>query len=355
MTSKNSKGRAARAALAALALAAPLLVSCSSAPPKPTQLVAKRNQAAQYAEIGNGYFAERQLDTALSFYQMALEIAISVDYPEGKAQSYGSIGRVYMEARDFAKAELAFQQGLKASEESGEGWMVAMAKVNLGELRLLQGRRAEALAEYEAALPLIAGRERDAKEGARKASALVYHGYASALKLVNDASEAPSAEVYDKAIAHFEKAMAINKEEPLFAEYAANAFMIASIRMRKARMAIAASDPKARDAELAKAEEALKLALEYDRKAENPGGIAKDYAALAGLRALADPSDLRGAYDALSRAYDIYLTTNYGRELLSILPRLIELAEGLGLVDDAARYVTAQRTLQERLSGAAGE
>lgn len=318
---KNERARPRRAALAAamaaMALASLALPTCSTAAATPTMAVDKKNQAAQYLDMGKGYFESGDYDNALRFFRLALELNTSVDNAEGVAQAYNSIGRVYLEAGSFDQAREAFSKAMDAAESSGDPAAKALTLSDFGDLAIREGKLAEAKARFEAALALV--------KGGDKTSAFVYHGLGVALKGLGEG---------DKALEWFTKAAEINKSLSLWADVAANEYMAASVLSKKG--------------DYAAAEARLLSALDWDKKAENALGIGKDYSALGTV--LRKKGDAEKGYAYLAKAYEVYLAANRAREILELLPKLIAEAQALGKASEAERYSDALAKLKAAIT-----
>jgi len=301
--------------LAFLACAASALaVSCSSAPPKSDTVTTVKNQAAEAVTFGNAYYRQGRYDLALQFFTQALDYYTSVDNAEGVIQSYNAIGQVYLAMDQFDKAEDIFSQARADSRGAGESLFFATS-INLGELYLKKGEPQKALAIFQEALGVPAGKLTVEQTG------VLYHNLGTAYKNIDDPV---------KALEYFGKSLEINIAHKLFEETAADYYMIASVHSRQGDFSAAAKNAE--------------LALSYDKRIENSQGIAMDLYAL-GLIANRR-KDSEAAYGYFQRSYLVYTTLGMKADMKKALAELIAAADTLGRTAEVESYRKALADLE---------
>lgn len=314
--SRPSFRRRARRASVALSLAfsAAALAACSSAPKAATIVVEAKNRAAEYSELGNSFLARGRLEDALSFHEQALRENRSVDNVEGIASSLNSIGRIYLAAGMLERAELELRDALEYGRIAASAGQRALALANLGELRWLQGRSAEALELFEQALPLAA------RDDAVRA--IVLHDRAVVFRALERKAEAR---------ADFLAAQSINQRLLRWTELAANWYALAGLSRSEGSL-----------------EEALawaEKALEADKRAEHSAGIAADLEATGTI--LKELGRKEDAYDRYRRAFDVWLAADKRDGTRRALEALAALADELGKPVEAAKWRSLLASLEK--------
>lgn len=291
------------AALAAAALET--LASCSTAPKPVAEVVARKNQAAEYSKLGDGFLAKRDYASALRFYEESLRENRAVDYEEGVVISMNSIGRVYLAAGRMDDAEATFREALDYAGPLKNTSLRALSLANLGETLYAQGNPETAMEAFQEALPLSSRDERTL--------AVILHDRAVVYR---DQGE------WDTAEADLRRAAGINQRLKRLSEYGANLFLLGNIAHKRGN-AQAAQD-------------LLRQALEADRKAENSAGIAADLEALAVLsRGQGAPED---AFRYYRRAFDVFVTLDAAAEALRCAEALAVLASELERPGDVSKF-----------------
>jgi tetratricopeptide (TPR) repeat protein len=291
-------------------------VGCSSAPDTPEHVVARKNQAARYAEFGNAQFNQGNYDLALRYFDLALTENVAVDNLPGIAQSYNSIGRVYSITGNQAEARTNFLTAIQFADLAENPEHRMQAHVNLGVVALQTGDTSTALEFFQLAQEAI-----DADQA--RPSAVLYHSMGTLYARQDQ---------FDRAREQLERAREINEKAGEWTELAGNHYMLASVASRQERF-----DEAYREAN---------RALEYDKRAENSPGIASD------LHALGTISERRGnhddAYQYYLRSLRIYLALNQARPAAELLGRLEEVARRTGREEEAAGF----RNERERIEAA---
>jgi tetratricopeptide (TPR) repeat protein len=294
--------------------AAAMLSACSSMPKRSVEMVAVKNEAADYSRLGDGFLAAGQYASALQYYGEALDSNVSVDNVEGVIKSRGSLGRVYLAMGSDEDANREFGDALEDARAFGRPSLVALCLSNLGELRYAMGDTAAADALFAEAEPLAVSDE--------AVAAVVAHNRGVAAMARGDLEAAQT---------YIMKSAAANEKARRWIELGSNRYALASIA--NARGDTAAAIAFARKA------------LESDKAAENSQGIAADLEALAKLERKAGGD--AAAFDLYRRAFGVWLTLNRAAEAERCLVALNELAARLGKEQYAARYAS----LLERIRG----
>lgn len=305
---------AARAALFPAALAAlAVLASCSSAPKPVAEVVARKNQAAEYSKLGDGFLAKRDYASALRFYEESLRENRAVDNVEGVVISMNSVGRVYLAAGRLDDAEATFREALDYAGPLKNPSFRALALANLGEALYARGEADAAMEAFQEAVPLSARDERTL--------AVLLHDRAVVYR---DRGE------YEPAESDLRRAAGINQRLKRLAEYGANLYLLGNIAHKKGNTQSAL--------------DLLRQALEADRKAENSAGIAADLEALAVLSR--GQSAGEDAFHYYRRAFDVFVSLDSAADALRCAEALAGLAAELERPGDVQRYRDYVRRIQ---------
>jgi tetratricopeptide (TPR) repeat protein len=299
----------ARLALACLAAAGLLAAAtgCSTAPKRPTQVVERKERAAQYAAAGNARYARADYRQALTFYRLALNENLAVDHTQGIAASYNSLGKAHLALGELQQAERYFREAQRLAEKLSDPRLQAQSSSNLSEINLARGQAAEAEELLRSALSRLPAGDPGPEQ------AILLHNLGAVLK---------AGQRLPEALGCFQQALALNLRHERFEEAASNYYMIASIQSRQ-------GDPTAAVA-------SLQEALRYDRLMERSLGIAEDLAALGLLyRRLGREEE---ALDAYRRSLQVYQSLSLAEQVRRLLPALIELAEKAGYAGEAQTY-----------------
>ena len=303
------------ALIAAATLAAGWLGSCSSAPKRQTAVVERKNEAAEYSGLADGFLASGQYSSALQYYGEALDASLSVDDVAGAVKSRGSLGRAYLAVGDLDDAEREFGDALEDARALGEPALVALCLSNLGELRYARGERDAADALFAEAEGLAAGDEAIA--------AVVAH---------NRGVVAMARADYAAAEAYVLRSAAANEKARRWVELGSNRYALASIANARGDLPGAVAWALS--------------ALEADKRAENSPGIGADLEALARLRLKS--GDGAAAFDYYRRAFGVWLSLGRADDAERCLVALTDLASSLGKDEYAARYEALLARLRER-------
>jgi tetratricopeptide (TPR) repeat protein len=295
----------ALACLAAVGLLA--AAGCSTAPKRPTEVVERKERAAQYAAAGNARYARADYRQALTLFRLALNENLAVDHLPGIAASYNSLGQTHLALGELEQAERYFREAQRLAEELSDPRLQARSASNLAEIRLARGQAAEAEQLLRSALTRLPAGDPGPEQ------AILLHNLGAVLKARQRLPE---------ALDCFQQALALNLRHERFEEAASNYFMIASLQSKQ-------GDPGAAIA-------SLQEALRCDRLMERSLGIAEDQAALGLLyRRLGREQE---ALEAYRRSLQVYQSLSLAAQARRLLPALIELAERAGYAGEAQTY-----------------
>jgi tetratricopeptide (TPR) repeat protein len=322
---RRPDGRVTRALalLAAATLAALSLGSCSSVPKKTvTAAVARKNDAAEFSRLGDGFLASGQYASALQYYGEALEANLSVDNVAGAVSSRGSLGRVYLALARLDDADREFSDALEDARAFGVPSLTALCLSNLGELRYAAGVASGDAAKGAAAADALFAEAEPLAAGDEAVAAVVAHNRGIAAMARGD---------YAAAEAFIMKSAAANEKARRWTELGSNRYALASIANALGDLPLALQRARA--------------ALEADKAAENSRGIADDLEALARLSRKA--GDEAAAFDYYRRAFGVRLSLDQVPEAERCLVALNELAVKLGKESYAARYAELLQRIRQ--------
>ena len=303
-----------RKAIAPVVAAALLiLASCSSAPKPTAEVVARKNQAAEYSKLGDDFMAKRDYASALRFYEESLRENRAVDNGGGAVVSLNSIGRVYLAAGKQTEAEATFREALDYAEALNSPSLRALSLANLGEALYARGMREGALILFQEGLPLAARDERTL--------AVILHDRAVIYR---------DQERWEEAETDLRRAAGINQRLKRLSEYGANLYMLGNIASKRGN--------------LRSAQDFVRQALAADKTAENSSGIAADLEALAALAIKTEnPED---AFNYYRRAFDVFVSMDSAPNALRCALALTNLAAELSRDEDEARYAEYAKRIQ---------
>jgi len=292
-----------------------LLLSCSSLPTNQEQQPTSdtRLKAAEYAQTGNKHLNDGDFAMAITFFEMSRDLNLSVDHLEGVADSYNSLGKVYIAAGQYDTAEMNLNNGARVADPLGIANLTGRNLGLQGELALAKDDSEMAMDFFNQALTYLA-------EGSNN-RAIVLHNQATSFKKQNQ---------FDKAVIALTEAIKINESNSQFSELGANYYLLASLYSKQENY------PQA-------LENASK-ALENDKKVENSIGIAQDLFAFG--RIYEKTNQWSEAHEYYLRAFLVYETMGIKVKMQSTLPYLINCAQQLGDEESVELYKKTQITLE---------
>jgi tetratricopeptide (TPR) repeat protein len=262
------------------------VLSCSSAPKKTPEAFTVRNEAARLVQLGAKALQDGGSAAARDFYQEAYRMYTAVDDPEGRIRALDGLSRVSENGGELRAAAAAIAADADRRE------LAALASLLQAEYDIGNGTEAEVRAAAATAKAAV-----DALSGLASDQARALRVYGSAAKSTGD---------FEAALEALNRAAGIDKRSNAFIEFASDRYLAAAVHSRMGN--------------LAAANDALAEALDYDRRAENPGGIGDDYRALALVAEKAGNPDLARLYYA--RARDVYAAARLSLRAQEIEDRL---------------------------------
>lgn len=301
--------------LAAVILTA--FTGCSSLPGRGTQepVSKTRAKAAEYAQSGNDYLNKGNFEMAVNFFEMARDLNLSVDNQVGVAESYNSLGKVYLAAREYDRAENNFASAHRIALALNNDNLMGRTLGLQGELALTQGAPQVGLSLFEEGLALL--------EKGSPDRAILLHNQASALKRM---------ERYEEAVEALSEAVSINEKTSQYSELGANHYLLAALYSKQEIYPLAL-------------EHAAK-ALENDKIVENRLGIAQDLFAFGRIHQKTGEWQL--SHDYFLRAFLVYETMGIRSKMLETLPYLEQSAEALGDESKRDLYRRTRETLENK-------
>ena len=300
-----------RATLVAGALAVGfLLATCSSAPEPLEEEVATRNQAAEYATLGNQAYSQGRYDQAIELFSLALTLDSTVDNESGIVRANASLAKSYLAKGELGAAETHGQRALVMAERLVDQELQAQSTNVLGEVALAADRPAIAEQLFQQALDALG--EQTGVDSAAELAAVVRHNLAAALK---------AAERYEEALIEIDAALQENLRLTKLVEAASNHYLAASIYSKVGRYEEALAD----------ATEALIL----DRQMENSLGIAQDHRALGVINASLQNHEQ--ALQHYASGFRVYDSLGLRSRAEALLPLMIAADEALGRDDEVTR------------------
>ena len=316
-------------ALIAVAASLFVLLGCSSLRGSSDEVVTTRNQAAEFIRYGTTYAVRAEYEQALSLYENALRLSISVDDQIGVARALNAIGKIYLATGDLPTAEAQFRRAAtiaergvtRAAATASESMIETLIEStsNLGDVSLRRGDTELALSYFSDAIELIGERR------STPTAAVVYHNVGAAHNRLGQ---------HELAEQYLRKAFAINDSRRIHDEAAANLYMLASVYSRRGLFD--------------EAYDFANRALERDKMIENPVGIAQDLFALGTIERRR--MRYEAAHEYFTRAFDVYLTLGIVPGVVRALAALEENAVSMGNEDDARAYAARRGTIELRMN-----
>jgi tetratricopeptide (TPR) repeat protein len=282
------------------------VAACSTAPKQTDEVIRVKTQAAQDSTTGDGYLRQGRHALALQFYTQSLSEYTSIDDEAGIIASYNAVGRTAMAMGSLVMAEDMFTRARERSRTTSPS-LLFVSTNNLGELFLVRGEAARALALFQEAIALPASARDPRQDG------IARHNIGTAQKNLGNLAE---------ALASYQASLEINLSKKFSEEAASDYYMIASVRSLQG--------------DYGEADRNAQLALVLDKRIENSPGIGQDLFAL-GLIAK-KRKDTAGSFDYFQRSYLVYTAVGMTGETKKVLGELAAAADALGRTEDAASY-----------------
>lgn len=261
--------------LSVLFLSLVVLAGCSSLPKEPVQDSPTAKRTAILHETGSKHLRAGNYDKACLFFERALALHASVDDQPGVVRALTSLGRCRLAMGQVDQAEADFRKAFTSVQDLPHTQLKAQVLAGLGEIALHRQDPASARTWFEQGLELHL-------ESPSLARAVLLHDLGAALLALEDLAAAEPL---------FEQALALNSalKNPL--GIATNCYALALLSEKQG--------------DLNQARQQAQRALNNDKKAENPPGIAQDLT-LLGTLAMAVGNQERAA-DYYRRAKLVWL------------------------------------------------
>ncbi|MDR1251427.1 MAG: tetratricopeptide repeat protein, partial [Treponema sp.] len=236
-----------------------LCAACSSAPSKPVEIYTGRNLAASQLDMANKTANQGKYQDALILLEEARRLAVAADDPALRIKTALSRGNVYFSMGRHDEAFKDWESASAEGEAAGQRNLAALARIYTARGRLVldspEWRGEERLSVEEIRNQIQAEISRIEKDDQTAAMGWVALGMAE--KELGRYSEAENA---------VRQALNIHEKGLFLEEAAYDWYLIASIRSVSAQYAAAL--------------EALRAAINFDRRAENGFGLASSWQAM---------------------------------------------------------------------------
>lgn len=279
--------------------------SCSSAPASNGIIYEKKNDAAKTAQLGDGFYREGKFDSAILYYESALEINTSVDNDAGIISSKTALARCYLALSDLETATKYVDDALERATSIKDNNLIAEALNYSSEILIKNKKTDEALLLLKKAEALT--------NVDQKRLAIIYANIAMIYKETSD---------YKNAQAYLEKSISLNNATKSFVQVAQNYYLLSSLYVKTN--------------ELDKAYSNAAKALEIDKQAENSFGISSDYYALG--RISYKQGKIKEAYAFQKKAFETALASDNISDVNKALKELAILSKELKLETDNKKW-----------------
>ena len=295
--------------LTAAFLAAILSVSCSSLPKDEKQTPASevKNLAAAHAASGNSYYIKGNYEMAQNFFIMSRDLNLSVDNRKGLAESYNSLGKLYLAWGRKEAAVENFKRARTIADELHLPELSAQCLAHRGEMALMDGDIQQALDFFEEGLLLVNPKDHPI------VTAVLYHNLAGAYK---------KQEEYEKAVESVMIAINLNEKADQYSELGANHYLLSSLYSKQGNFDLALENSE--------------KALENDKLVENSLGIGQDLNALGMISIKKE--DYENAHEYFLRAFLVYESMGIIPKMKQVLIQLLEVSQKLGLEEETELY-----------------
>ena len=261
--------------LLSLMLLAFSLIACSSAPKRPAEIFAVRNQTESQLALANKELDRGHPTRALELLAEAQRLAYSTDDPHRLIRVNLARGNALYYLDQRTEAQDCWNAALTEAEENGETELAAAARIFIARGKLLaDGKQAAAVLD-------TVNQQLSAIKVDQTWIALGRTVVGMAEKELRN---------YEQAEDALKKALVIHTKGNYLEQAAYDWYLIASVR------SVAGMYGEAVDA--------LKAAIRYDRRAENSYGLAMDWRAMGDVRA--KTGDKQGAAAAYKRSALIF-------------------------------------------------
>ncbi len=282
-----------------------VFLGCSSLPRGAQEVFDTRNEAANFLRLGDGFFSQGQMDSAIQFYTEALRANQRVDFVEGTILARSSLGRAFLRAGRMQDAQRELNDAYFDATLLQEPAILGVTRNNLGELYYTMGNKPLALEFFTTAL--------ESQEREDNLTPILYHNLGI---LAFDERQ------FDQAQNLFTEALRLNRRQGNATEIGANLYMLAQIELRQQNIAAAY--------------DLAQQALEADQRAENSPGIGDDLELLGFLSRRMNRYPQ--AFNYFRRALGVATQLDNLELTRNALGNLVELSQLMNDDELAARY-----------------
>lgn len=259
------------------------LMSCSSAPKRPSEIFNTRQLGENQLDLVNKAADQGDFERALGLLTEAKRLAVAADYSSLLVRTKLAEGGILYNTGKTDEARTAWTAALAEAERSGDAELASQTRIYLARNGLVTGNVSpdEVIARVTKEIASI---KKDTLS-----IALGWNVIGLAEKEKNNYADAEAA---------FMKAVGIHDKANYLEQAAYDWYLIASARSMAGRYT--------------QAVEALNTALAFDRRAENTWGLASDWRAMGDVYKKAGKTN--EAQSAYARAADIYRSINRRQE-----------------------------------------
>jgi tetratricopeptide (TPR) repeat protein len=174
----------------------------------------KKGLVGDYGNLGNAYQALGDYPKAIEFQKKSIKIALKIGDRLGECTTYGNLGTLYMDLGDYSKAISYYEKRIEIAEEIGDARRFTSGNYNLGDTYRKLGEWPKA-AFYSVRSMIVAVRIRMPEiqkmfQLTKECKAKL--GDESFNRIATESLGAQGAEVVEKILADFEKALEAAKK-----------------------------------------------------------------------------------------------------------------------------------------------
>ncbi len=230
-----------------------LLFGCSSLPQETVQTSEIQSRVTSILKLGHKYYRTGQYEKAGACFEKALATQASIDDQAAVAKTLSSLGRTRLAQGELNTAEAHFKQAFQATRGLNRPELEAQALGGLGSVELHRQLPLEAINWLEMALELPL-------DDPGNTRATLLHDLGSAHQKLSDNHSAKS---------YFQLALGMHESLRNLAGIAGDCYCLAQLYKDEGNHALALQNAR--------------RALNHDKRAENPSGVAQDLTLLGSL------------------------------------------------------------------------
>ena len=272
--------------------------ACSSAPSRPAEIRTDRDMALGQLNLANKSANRGRFEEALSLLEEARRLAVSADDPGLRIKTSISRGDFLFSLGRYAESFSEWKSAAAEADVSRQAVLASLARIHSirGELILSEQGLPEANANNESEKITLSSAEELKARLTKEMSVVSSDPLSNAAAYVTLGLAEKQAKRWAEAESAIKKALDIHEKNVYLEDAAYDWFLIASVRSVAGNY----------DAAL----EALKTAINFDRRAENGYGLASSWQAMGEVYLKAGRGEESRA--AFSRAVEIYRAIGLG-------------------------------------------